>query len=320
MAWINRNNRAWILPTLLLLSTLCAGQDTLPDFKAVFRPGKKVQISWINQYGNQIRQLSIQRSRDSQRLFKTIITIPDPTVLRNGYIDQKETDSNYYYRLYILLDSGRYVFSSPRKPTIYIPPPVIKEVIEKPVVVKEEPIKTLQLPEKPPRPLFTEEEKGAAPILEKTKEPIKKSSLPPPPEKMYTIKRGDTLAGQLSDVNLKRFRDSVTLKTKDTITLISKDTIFIKPFNAKDIYKLSRYIFIDKSGVLHVELPDATKKRYLVRFYEVDKTFLFELKNIRDNMLLLDKANFQHAGWFLFEIYNDGNLFEKNRFYINKDF
>jgi hypothetical protein len=47
---------------------------------------------------------------------------------------------------------------------------------------------------------------------------------------------------------------------------------------------------------------------------------LFELKDIRDQVLLLDKANFQHAGWFLFEIFDDGILMEKNRFYISKDF
>jgi len=34
----------------------------------------------------------------------------------------------------------------------------------------------------------------------------------------------------------------------------------------------------------------------------------------------LDKANFLHAGWFRFELYENGQLKEKHRFYIPKDF
>ena len=51
-----------------------------------------------------------------------------------------------------------------------------------------------------------------------------------------------------------------------------------------------------------------------------DKSLLFELKDIKEQVLLIDKANFQHAGWFFFEIYQDGALIEKNRFFIGKDF
>jgi hypothetical protein len=37
-------------------------------------------------------------------------------------------------------------------------------------------------------------------------------------------------------------------------------------------------------------------------------------------VLLLDKANFMQAGWYLFEIYEDGKLLEKNKLFINRDF
>ena len=323
MAWIK--NYLWTIPFLFILSANgCYGQDTLPAFTAVLRSGNKVQINWINHYGEQVRQLSIQRSRDSSRLFKTIVSIPDPKVLRNGYIDSRSADSNYYYRLYILLDSGRYIFSTPRKPSRYVPPPVYKPVVGKPAISINEPRKPSRAGIIPPRPVLTEDEKPILPLPEKLNEPVKPiKTVPVPlpvPEKRYTIKRGTELSGQLPESRLKKFRDSVSLQTKDTIALISKDTIFIKPFIVKETYKLSKYIFIDKSGVVHIELPEPAKKKYQVKIFEEDKTLLFEVKDIRDQVLLLDKANFQHAGWFLFEIFDDGILMEKNRFYLSKDF
>src|SRR5689334_12415066 len=87
-----------------------AAQDTLPRFSIVNRGKDRIIISWTNPYGQQIKQLSIQRSFDSLRNFKTILTVPDPTVPQNGYVDTKATNDHMFYRLYILLDSGRYSF------------------------------------------------------------------------------------------------------------------------------------------------------------------------------------------------------------------
>jgi hypothetical protein len=47
---------------------------------------------------------------------------------------------------------------------------------------------------------------------------------------------------------------------------------------------------------------------------------LFELKNINEPALTLDKTNFLHSGWFKFELYNDEKLVEKNKFYLAKEF
>jgi hypothetical protein len=316
MAWINRKIRVWIGPLLLLLSaTHSYGQDTLPDFTALIRSGKRVQINWINPYGERTRQLSVQRSRDRQRLFKTIASITDPAAPRNGYLDQQFADTSYYYRLYILLDSGRYVFSTPRK--------AVKFVAAANPAAEKKPVSTPTAGIKPPRPTSDSVKEKPAPelpkevvIVEKAKPPVRV----PAPEKQYTIKKGDSLYGKIREGYLRKFRDSILINTKDTIAAILKDTIFIKPFIVKDIYKLSKYVFMDKSGVLHIALPDASKKKYLVRFYEEDKTLLFDIKNIRDYLLLLDKSNFQHAGWFLFEVFESDNLVEKNKVYISKDF
>ena len=88
MVRFKRYNPHWLFALLsIFFQNTVTGQDTLPDFSAVIRRGNKVLISWSNPYGGRIRQLSIQRSGDSLRAFKTIMTIPDPTVLQNGFLD-----------------------------------------------------------------------------------------------------------------------------------------------------------------------------------------------------------------------------------------
>lgn len=82
----------------------------------------------------------------------------------------------------------------------------------------------------------------------------------------------------------------------------------------------SFYVYTNRDGYLFINLPDAEKKKYHIKFYEDDDTFLFELKNIRESALTLDKTNFLHSGWFKFELYNDEKLVEKNKFYLAKEF
>lgn len=322
MAWINQKIRLSSISLLfVLLAVNTHGQDTLPDFNAYIRTGKKVQLNWVNTFGSRVRQLSIQRSRDSLRLFKTIFTLPDPSIHRNGYIDQKLPDQDFYYRLYILLDSGRYIFSNPRKPIRELPVAAVKATPAAPPEKPVEPVKKPQAGVKPPRPEISAPEIRQPGPTPKPIEPEKKIvPPPPPPERTYIIKKADSVLGNLPESGLKKFRDSINLKTRDTIATIKTDTIYIRPFIPKEVFKLSKLIFMDKSGVLHLELPEAGRKNYRVKFFEEDKTPLFELKDIRDPLLLLDKANFQHAGWFLFEIYEADILIEKNRFFISRDF
>ena len=82
----------------------------------------------------------------------------------------------------------------------------------------------------------------------------------------------------------------------------------------------SFYVYTNKEGYVFINLPDAENKKYRVKFYEENDDFLFEIKHIKESALTIDKANFYHAGWFKFELYNDDKLIEKHKFYINKSF
>ena len=93
-------SRAIAFFTFILCSYTVRSQDTLPDFTVVNRNGKVI-LSWVNDFPV-IKQLSIQRSPDSLKGFKT-------------------------YKLYILLDNGNYMFSTAQKPHKDRPPVAKKE-------------------------------------------------------------------------------------------------------------------------------------------------------------------------------------------------
>jgi hypothetical protein len=82
----------------------------------------------------------------------------------------------------------------------------------------------------------------------------------------------------------------------------------------------SFYVYTNKEGYVYINLPDANTKKYSIKFFEEDNTPLFEIKPIKEPSLTLDKANFLHAGWFHFELYNEDKLVERHKFYLNKDF
>lgn len=83
----------------------------------------------------------------------------------------------------------------------------------------------------------------------------------------------------------------------------------------------SLHVFTNRDGYVRINLPDEEKsKKYTIKFFEDDGNFLFELKEIKEKDFKLDKTNFYHAGWFRFELYENGKLMEKHKFYLEKDF
>jgi hypothetical protein len=277
-------------------SILIYGQDTLPSISVVKKSKSKILISWINPYKNAVKQLSIQRSSDSKKPFKTIITMPDPTTPQNGFLDTQAPNDSMYYRMYIQMDSGKYEFSKAKRPV---------------------PDTATTIPSTSVAPITVEDKQyGTAP--KQTREvPNAKAVVP---EKIIVIKKADSVVAFVPERLFKRYKDSLNYKTKDTIYLEMSDTLMIKPFIPKEVFRASKYVFTEKEGRVKISLPDATDKKYSVKFFEDDSTFLFEIKKVSEPVLMLDKSNFVHAGWFRFELYEDGHLKEKQKLYIPKDF
>jgi len=203
-------------------------QGVLPKFSVTNAGKNRIIIGWVNNYPV-TKQISIQRSHDSLKNYKTILSVTDPTAIQNGFADTKAPNDHMYYRLFINLDKGQFFFTEVKKPDT--------SKLAENTIVKE----------------------------------IKNNDVKQPP-----IKKAD----------------------------------FVPSF----------YVYTNKDGYVFVNLPDADRKKYHIKFFEENDNLLFELKNIKEPALTLDKANFIHSGWFTFELYNDEKLVEKNKFYLSKEF
>jgi hypothetical protein len=199
-----------------------------------------------------------------------------------------------YYRLFIVLDSGKYIFTNSKKP--------VRDTSE----TENETF------------LIDDNQRVRLSDSLSSRE-VKKIKEDPRPEKLYVIKRRGLFIN-VPENNFRKFRDSILYSTKDTMMYISVDTIVIKPYMQKEIYRASKYVFTEKYGNVMIVLPDASAKKYSVSFFEENKSPVFEIKEVKSPSLTVDKSNFVHSGWFWFELYEDGKLKERHKVFIPKDF
>ena len=211
---------------LCLLQTRVAAQDTLPRFSVTSAGSNRVIIGWVNAIGP-MRQISVQRSHDSSRNYKTIMSVADPNAVQNGFADTKAPNDHMWYRLFYVVGTGSYYFTAARQP-------------------------------------------GRNGI--------------------------STFENRLLDAKQVK-QDSA----------VARNPGFVPSF----------YVYTNREGNVYINLPDADKKDYSLKFYDDSNAFLFDIKSVKENGLTLDKTNFYHAGWFQFELYNDDKLVERHRFYLS---
>ena len=299
----------------IFLTVVLRAQDTLPRFTAVARGPGRILISWHNNYPY-VSQISIQRSTDSLKDFTTLLTVPDPKLPENGAVD-KAPHPNFFYRLFVVLDNGKYLFTPSRRPrsnTGETATAIKADNVEKADNADESIIRAADT-----RVLFI------SPADNKTRTSIKTpAAIHGLPSLSITtsmyIRKGDSLLGQLTGAELQAFRDSILRRTKDTLVFVDGDTLLIKPVFVREVYKASIYVFTGKYGNIHLALPEAAKRHYTVKFFDENNKLLFELSEIKDPALIVDKTNFHHFGWFHFELYDGDQLKEKNKFFIPKEF
>lgn len=224
--------RVFLIFTLVIfcfISSTAAAQDTLPKFSVKNVGNNRVIIGWVNTYAD-LKQISIQRSFDSLKNYKTILSVTDPSAVQNGYADTKAPSDHMYYRIFYVMGNNTFYFTAAKQPVL-----------------------------------------DAAAI------------------------NGQT--GLPSDSSMK------------------VNTVVKKPD-----YVPSYFVYTNNDGNVFINLPDADKKNYTIKFFEEDNNYLFDVKGVKEKGLTLDKTNFYHAGWFKFELYNDEKLVEKNKFYVPKTF
>ncbi len=377
------------LVLMLFIRSGLQAQEVLPQFNATVKGAGKVLISWKNTYSN-INQISIQRSNDSLRNFTTVLTVPDPRLAENGFVDIRATGTKVFYRMFILFGNSRYIFTKSRRATTENP--------GSPVVKTESPVPVEKIPEKPvaktdnkkgkpgargkqvlkgktENPVAIQAEKPVEnpvvvtqpPVNEK--QPVKPAAdstedddldiqkidnarifypIDPRPnrapsvnspgkitvptirvDRTLAVMRRDSLIRRLAATRVRFFSDSLMKMTHDTLLFVNADTLLIRPYIApvlvqqpkveKEVFKPSQNVFTAKDGNVTISLPDFETKNYSVKFFEDDNTPVIELKEINNGVLTVDKTNFMHSGWFRFELYEEGKLKEKNRFFIPRD-
>jgi hypothetical protein len=260
-------------------------QDTLPKFTIIER-GQKVVISWINPYPT-ITTLNVQWSYDSIKNFSTVYSAPSPTLPQNGYSDVKKQGNRVFYRLFYVLEGGAYFFTKSKRATA--------------------------------------DESGTATTT--TNLPAGRdftggtfNNIIPGDKRVVSVQIKDAFYKQFSINSFRNFKDSILRLTRDTIYLVSETQVRIQPYVVREDFKASQYIFANPEGYINISLPQISQKKYRVKFFEENGSSLFEIANVKESPLILDKSSFIHAGWFLFELYEDNKLKEKNRFYLPKDF
>lgn len=136
-----------------------------------------------------------------------------------------------------------------------------------------------------------------------------------------SIYRNDSLIRQLEIPLYKRFRDSMASSTRDTLFMVNNFRLVIRPFVPRYVWRPSNYIYTNAKGYVTILLPLYRQHRYRIVFYEGDSqnTELFEVKSVKEAELVLDKANFMHAGWFSFELFENDKLKEKNKFFLSRN-
>ncbi|MEP6615834.1 MAG: hypothetical protein ABJA57_04615 [Ginsengibacter sp.] len=81
----------------------------------------------------------------------------------------------------------------------------------------------------------------------------------------------------------------------------------------------SKRVYSNTENNVIINLPEAATKKCVVKFFDENGTPLFEVNKITDTYLTIEKVNFLRAGTYNFEVYEDGLMIEKHKFYISKE-
>ncbi len=290
------------------ISIFSYGQETLPNITVKSFNGKVV-VSWQNDYTKNISNILIQRSYDSSRNYSTIGTVLNPLNKENGYLDPSPPYDRMYYRISISFEGGTYELG-----------PAVRAFIDAPeldeIDITAIPKEALKITE---NKITDSEIREKDPLLDK-----KKESVP--------VKENTDSLGKTSEPDIATTLQKKILPLK--IVRINKDSsnemISLKPIERREVTldnKIKRLqwdypsnrIYINNQNLLIIQLKETTEKKYHIKFYNEIGKLIFEIKKINEDAIFMEKSNFRQSGWYQFEIYNEEDLVEKNKFYISKD-
>lgn len=259
-------------------------QDSLPKL-SVKSKSSKVILAWQNPFRDVV-QINIQRSYDSLKNFKTILSVADPSAVTNGYLDSKPPDLRQFYRLYVQQSGGKYFFTN-----TYRPVPDTARALAKTKPAVKPPLKQTS-----PAPPVGQQQTDLPVVIDREDEPVIEDGNPKKIEKNSNGKK-----------KLSNTRQVGIDSTKADAPALQEITV------------PSVFVHTNSQGHIVIALPPEKTNQYTLKFFKEDGTPLFTMNKIRESQLTIDKTNFIKAGWFKFELYENNQLKEKNKFFIPKE-
>jgi len=132
----------------------------------------------------------------------------------------------------------------------------------------------------------------------------------------------DKVYKELSASDYKKFKDSIFTNTKDTLTRIGKRKVQFSPVivavttsTSQENWEPSKYVYTNAKGNLTIQLTNTNTKRYSLFIYD-GKLLLHNITNLQEDYWIIEKSNFYHSGWYNFELYCNGELLERNKFFL----
>jgi len=273
------NKRLYFFILFILANTLQAVAQKALPQITVKDINGKIVISWMNDYKENTSNISIQRSWDSLKNYVTIGTVLNAMNKENGFADANAPYNRMYYRVFISFEGGKYIYSDIATPTRGTTSTESNEIKYSWQVI--------------PEPLVIKKDTTFAP------KPI--TVIKPKPEIVNPV--------VITKPKIEIAKQVDSIKTKK-----------IEPEKAKEeITYPSLRIYTTKENTVTINLPDAAIKKYSVKFFNESGKEIFSLDKLQEDYLILEKVNFVHSGWFLFELFDGNTLIEKNKIFIPKD-
>ena len=223
-----------IILSLLICASALAHAQDSLPAFSVVNKGNNRVVISWNNKFPQLKQISIQRSTDSLSNFKSLITVPDPNNKQNGYLDAKAPNDKMFYRLYILVDGANFIFQNRKD-----------------------------------RQTTAYEQRC---FLMSSSKAIKDSIYLKLVEKIISQNLPDSALTTDELLLLRRYRNGKQDIYSDSVN--RKIDAIVKNKNKPDVAIPQYRIVANKDGLVRISLLDFGSKKYSIKFYEDDDTFL----------------------------------------------
>ncbi len=112
--------------------------------------------------------------------------------------------------------------------------------------------------------------------------------------------------------------EEITEEQSPWLKVNENENALLMPDGRPKITYPSQTIYTLKDNNILIHLLNSNQRNYSVKFYDESNNLLFEIKKVKEDDIIIEKVNFGHTGWFHFELFEDGELIESNKFQILK--